>query len=120
MKVEKIIGDRIREARTKLGWTQAQLGTHMLAMLGQPWSGQAVSQAEKGRRDFRAVDLVALAVALNQPIEWFFRPPEGTEVELPGSIVTLNEDNVFVIEPKTAEQTMVLIREWFGQPKEEG
>jgi transcriptional regulator with XRE-family HTH domain len=118
MEIEQIIGDHIREARTKLGWTQVQLGVHMLALLGEAWSPQAVSQAEKGARDFRAADLFALAVALDQPVEWFLSIPEGEKVDLPGSVVELTEENRYVIEPKTAGQTMALFRGWFGERSE--
>jgi transcriptional regulator with XRE-family HTH domain len=117
MKIEAIIGGRVREAREKLGWTQAQVGVHLFALLGEPWSPQAVSQAEKGRRDFRAADLFALAVALDRPVEWFFEPPEDEDaVDLPGSRVTWTPDDsehLYVVEPKSADQTLALLREWF-------
>lgn len=118
MTIEEVIGSKIREAREELGWTQAQLGIHLLAILGDAWSPQAISAAEKGRRDFRAVDLFALHWALNRPVEWFYSVPTGTEIEFPGSVVTvgtIEEPDKIAIAPKEAGPTMALIREWYGE-----
>jgi transcriptional regulator with XRE-family HTH domain len=45
VKIEQVIGERIRELREGLGISQAELGNR----LPLPWPRQAVSAAEKGR-----------------------------------------------------------------------
>jgi transcriptional regulator with XRE-family HTH domain len=80
------VGRRIREARKAMGWTQAQLGEHLGAYLGKPWSVQSVSQAEAGRRDFTAEELVALAAALERPVGWLFLPHDDAPLDFAGGI----------------------------------
>jgi transcriptional regulator with XRE-family HTH domain len=117
MRLEEAIGKKIKEAREERGWTQSTLGVGVLAVLGEAWSAQTVSAAEKGRRDFRAEDLFALAAILGRPVAWFYEVPVGTEIDLPGSVITVGNDedpNFMTILPNTASQAMVAIRTWFG------
>jgi transcriptional regulator with XRE-family HTH domain len=85
MRIEEVIGRRIRKAR-KLRHadipSQAALGEKMAEYLGTPWSRQAVSYAEKGQRDFKAAELAALALSLKVPLVWLIEPPEGSTVEI--------------------------------------
>jgi transcriptional regulator with XRE-family HTH domain len=84
MKVEELIGTRVKVARTEAGLTQAQLGEALGGYLGKPWSNMVVSLAETGRRNFAAAELVALAVVLKRPVAWFFSPLDTEAVvELP-------------------------------------
>lgn len=84
MKIEEVIGQRMSEVREAAGVTQAAFGEMLEATLGRPWSRQSVSAAEKGRRAFTAVELVALADALEVPIIELLSPPMSVEhVELP-------------------------------------
>jgi transcriptional regulator with XRE-family HTH domain len=89
MRIEEIIGLRIREVRTAKGWTQADLGVRMMLGLEKPWTPQAVSLAEKGERDFRAVELLMLAALLGVSVEYFFLSPDLTNrsVDLPAAVL---------------------------------
>lgn len=60
VKIEQVIGERIRELREGLGISQAELGNR----LPLPWPRQAVSAAEKGRRAFAAAELANFATTL--------------------------------------------------------
>jgi transcriptional regulator with XRE-family HTH domain len=86
MTLTAVIGARVRQARKLKGWTQAEMGSALGDYLGAGgWSRPAVSTAEAGGRDFRAVELLALAIVLERPIGWFFLPTEpGVPIELPG------------------------------------
>jgi len=72
VKVSEIIGKRVRQAREEEGLSQRDLGEKVGELLGRAWFPQAVSAAEKGRRDWTADDLVAVAWALHRPVGWFF------------------------------------------------
>jgi transcriptional regulator with XRE-family HTH domain len=86
VRIEEVIGLRIRHARklhpSRDPLSQAALGKKMEEYLGVEWSRQAVSYAEKGRRDFKAAELAALALALRVPLVTLIEPPEGSTVEL--------------------------------------
>ncbi len=64
MKIEELVGAQVREKREGRGWSQQRLGDELKAILGRPWSRQAVSLAEKGQREFGVADLLALALVL--------------------------------------------------------
>lgn len=88
MKVSEIVGYRMRLARAELGWTQTELGKRLGEKLnsdGRPWHVQSVSAAEKGRRAFTAEELLVLSSTLRHEVGWFFLPPDGENVELPGT-----------------------------------
>jgi 8-oxo-dGTP pyrophosphatase MutT (NUDIX family) len=55
--------------------TQEQLGLAIGELLGKPWPRQTVSSAEAGRRAFTAVELVAIAMALDAYVGHLFTPP---------------------------------------------
>jgi transcriptional regulator with XRE-family HTH domain len=82
VRVEELVGRRVREIREAKGMTQEQLGLEIGTMLGKPWPRQTVSAAEGGRRAFTAVELVVLARALSVYVGQLFIPP----VDAPGSI----------------------------------
>jgi 8-oxo-dGTP pyrophosphatase MutT (NUDIX family)/transcriptional regulator with XRE-family HTH domain len=69
---------RIRDAREAKGMTQADLGRAIGSLLGRPWSRQAMSAAEKGARDFKIAELVAIAFVLETTVSQLVLP--GTEV----------------------------------------
>lgn len=84
MRIEKIIGDRIRQGRERLGITQAELGERLAPLLGRSLSRQAISNTEAGNRSFTAVDLVAIAHALEWPdASWFLSAVGSEPIELP-------------------------------------
>jgi transcriptional regulator with XRE-family HTH domain len=71
VRIEELIGRNVKQAREEAGLSQRQLGEQL------GWFPQAVSAAEKGRRDWVAEDLVNVAWALRRPVAYFFRVPEG-------------------------------------------
>lgn len=98
MKIEEVAGLRVAEARDRRKLTQAQLGEHLGALLGKPWSRQVVWSAEHGQRAFTAAELVALARALDTQIEELLLPPSDvTEVELAGGAVISRDDIVLAL-----------------------
>lgn len=83
MKIEEVIGERVREAREAAGWTQQELGGRLERYLGRTWSRQAVSAAEKGDRAFTAAELIAFAATFNVQMAQLFTPTETDSVEMP-------------------------------------
>jgi transcriptional regulator with XRE-family HTH domain len=82
MKIPEVVGKRIYEARRGAEISQAELGQRLGEYLGKAWFPQAVSEAEKGRRNFTAEELFALAIVLDKPVAWFFLPPAGEDFDL--------------------------------------
>ncbi len=74
MRVEEVVGRRVREIREGQGMTQEQLGMAIGELLGKTWPRQTVSAAEAGRRAFTAVELVAIARALRVYVGHLFTP----------------------------------------------
>lgn len=90
MRVEQIVGRRIRDLRDSRGMTQDQLGTAVGELLGKKWSRQAVSAAEAGNRAFTAVELVAIARSLHVYVGLLFSPSlhvSESEIELGPGVV---------------------------------
>lgn len=72
--MQAIAGERLRLARQEAEMTQAQLGEAVAPYLGRPWSHQAVSSAEQGRREFTAVEVAVLGEILECSPAWFLTP----------------------------------------------
>jgi transcriptional regulator with XRE-family HTH domain len=79
VRVEEIVGQRIRERREQLELSQAQLGKLIGEHLGRDWPRQAVSAAERGQRAFTVAEMVTLAYVLGVSIGQLLTPPVGTE-----------------------------------------
>ena len=79
MKIEESIGARIRAERERQGMTLDGLGSEMAHYLGKPWTPQAIWQAEHGKRDFRAAQLLAFALALDVPVVQLLAPVPGQD-----------------------------------------
>jgi len=62
MTTDKTIGQRVREARDRVGLTQAELA----ARLG--WARATVSHVESGGRSVLAAELLPLALALDASV----------------------------------------------------
>jgi transcriptional regulator with XRE-family HTH domain len=90
MRVEEAIGKQISRLRMERKMSLTELGEALGRHLGRTWSRQAVHQAEQGRRSFTAVELTALALALDTTIPTLFRA-EGDEIDLPGRSVSAEE-----------------------------
>ncbi len=88
MRVEEMVGRRLREARERAGLSQAQLGTRMGAYTGKLLSRQSISQAEQGQRAFTAAELIAFAhITRAVPAEFLTPPDDVDDVVLPGGFV---------------------------------
>ena len=92
-----MVGRRVREIRERKGMTQEDLGQAIGELLGKPWPRQTVSSAEAGRRAFTAVELVAIASALDVYVGHLFTPSidqmHSAKIELsPG--VELDQENL--------------------------
>ena len=84
VRLEQVIGHRMRERREQMALTQEQAGQRIGELLGRPWPRQAVSAAEKGDRAFTAAELVAIAFALDTNVSWLLTPlAGGLGVEMP-------------------------------------
>jgi 8-oxo-dGTP pyrophosphatase MutT (NUDIX family)/transcriptional regulator with XRE-family HTH domain len=96
VRVEEVVGRRVRDIRDAKGMTQEQLGLAIGELLGKPWPRQTVSSAEAGRRAFTAVELVALARALGVYVGHLFTPSldgSAASIELSPGVV-LDRDEV--------------------------
>lgn len=76
MQIEEVIGANVSRIRDHRKMSQSQLGEALAGHLGKPWSRQAVSAAEKGRRAFTAADLLGLAQALDVSVPTLFLPSD--------------------------------------------
>jgi len=90
MRVEEAVGRQIARLRVQRGLSLTELGEALGDYLDKPWSRQAVHQAERGRRAFTAVELTALALALDTSVPALFRA-EDQRIELPGRAVSAEE-----------------------------
>lgn len=75
MRIEEVVGRRVAELRDTTEMSQQELGRRLGELLGRPWSRQAVSAAEKGRRAFTAAEILALAHVFEVPVARFYSPP---------------------------------------------
>jgi transcriptional regulator with XRE-family HTH domain len=68
------LGERIREARTLRGLSQAQLAQRIKRRQA------AISDMERGRMEPNATTLLLLADVLDKPVSFFFPSPWGPKV----------------------------------------
>ena len=80
MRIEQVVGMRIKQSREADDMTQEQFGQKLGELLGRPWSRQAVSAAERGGRAFTAAELVAASHVLSTSAGWLMTPPTREEV----------------------------------------
>lgn len=85
-RLEEIIGARMLARRTELHLTQEQVGERVGRRLGREWTRQAVSAAEKGRRAFTAVELIAIANVLGETIVGLLTPPDDVDLVVLGEL----------------------------------
>ena len=85
MRVEEIVGRRVRDRRTELQMTQQDFGQKLAPYLGKPWSRSTVSVAENGGRAFTAAEMVAMSDALGTTAGRLLTAPAGvSSIEFPG------------------------------------
>lgn len=83
LRLDELIGHNVRRLRVPL-MTQAELGARIGSLQREPdrsWSKQAVSQAERGLRPFRAVDLYLIAAALDTTLQRLLTIPNPSELD---------------------------------------
>jgi transcriptional regulator with XRE-family HTH domain len=73
-----VFAERLREARNARGWRQQDLADEM-GKLGMPMDRTTIAKLEKGQREVRLDELVALAVALDVALVHLVLPIEGDE-----------------------------------------
>jgi transcriptional regulator with XRE-family HTH domain len=103
VRLEQVVGQRIHDIRERAGMSQAGLGRALAPLLGRPWTRQAVSAAEKGARDFKIAELVAIARVLETTVAQLVLPgPEvRREVVFPsGKTITAMELLDAVLSPR--------------------
>ena len=59
-----VFAGRLREARTTRGWTQQDLADE-LGRIGAPMDSTTIAKVEKGQREVRLAELIAIAAALD-------------------------------------------------------
>lgn len=84
MRVEELVGQCVRDRREELGMSQPEFGQRLAHWLGRPWTRQAVSAAEQGKRAFTTAELFAIAQVLDtRPARLLAPPLNVAELELP-------------------------------------
>lgn len=84
MRVEEIVGRRIREHRELNNLSQEDFGKFMGVLLSKPWPRQTVSVAEQGKRQFTPTELVACSQVLGIAVERLFSvPADVASIEMP-------------------------------------
>jgi transcriptional regulator with XRE-family HTH domain len=107
MRVEDIIGQRIKDRRETMELSQEALGKLIGEQLGREWTRQAVSAAEKGKRSFVAAELLAIAYVLGVSVGRLLSPPaEAEAVELADGI-TLPRVALIGADPATTFDSMM-------------
>jgi hypothetical protein len=98
--LEELVGRNIAAARTESGggreWlSQEALGQRLAFYLGKPWTKQAVSDAENGRRRFDPTELIAFAYALEHTsvVDLLAAGPEDS-IHLPGEAPDIPGDSL--------------------------
>lgn len=104
MKLEEVVGVNVARLREHKRMSQAELGDKLGQYLGKPWTRQAVSAAEKGRRAFAVAELVALASTLEadmaELLSVMLAVPDE-EVELPGASISMDAYSRLVEPPNS-------------------
>ena len=59
--LDTAIGNNLKFLRERENWSQAELALRLAQRTGESWHQQLVSLAERGKRPFRVLDLLAIA-----------------------------------------------------------
>lgn len=113
MRIEEVIGRRMKFVRELNEMTQEQVGEQLGAMLGKPWSRQAVSLAEQGKRAFTAAELVAIAAVVGTTVSRLFTPPlDARAIELPTGVTLTRSEMLKTALPRdSADKVIEQMRE---------
>ncbi len=71
--LDPVVGQRVRELREARAWSQSDLA-HALEQRGLTWHQTTVAKVEAGRRTIKASEALALAYALQIPVEKLLDP----------------------------------------------
>lgn len=82
IRIEAVIGANIKRRREFRGLSQAEFGKLLATYLGGPWPPQTVSTAEKGRRQFVAAEVAAIARLLSCRPQDLFTPKTPSRVQI--------------------------------------
>lgn len=108
MRIEEVIGQRMKDVRELNELTQEQVGEQLGTMLGKPWSRQAVSMAEQGRRAFTAAELLAIASVVGTTVSRLFTPPlHARDIEMPSGETLSRAEVVDTTLPRISADEMV-------------
>jgi transcriptional regulator with XRE-family HTH domain len=85
------LSDRVHMARRKLGLTQAEFAAKVRqdGLRARRWTTADISELENGKMDPRLSEMLDLAFALGQPLDWLTQPLDGFrefDSTIPGSI----------------------------------
>lgn len=80
----KIIGQKIKEARETIGFTQQELGEKI------DKTGAAIGYIERGERGLNVNDLIAFSKALNVPLKFFFQDKTSETILLQETLYKLH------------------------------
>jgi transcriptional regulator with XRE-family HTH domain len=88
--MEEIVGANLTRYREREGISRAELGRRIGAFANKPWSRQAVSLAEAGKRAFGVTDLVTISYSTGLTVTDLLTIPEdvdhielGAEIPIP-------------------------------------
>jgi hypothetical protein len=101
------------------GMSQSDLGRALAPLLGRPWSRQAVSAAEKGARDFKIAELVAIARVLGTTVArgTYVKPWDGLVPEVIDSYLRNGADQWEANTRLSYANALQPAREWFAHRK---
>lgn len=92
MRIEEVIGQRVKAAREAAGMSLKEVGVAVGEYLDRAWTAQAVWQAEHGQRDFKAAHLLALALVLEIPVVQLLAPlSAGESIDIDSHTITEDE-----------------------------
>jgi len=83
---ERLIGERIKEARVTAGLSQAQLGEKIAK------SGAAIGYMERAERSIFVEDLIEISKVLEIPLDYFFTPETSNIQRLQTTLDKLHKD----------------------------
>jgi transcriptional regulator with XRE-family HTH domain len=82
-RIKAIFARRLREARSARGWTQQYLADRLIEM-GVKMDRTAIARVERGQREVRLEELVAIAAALDVALVYLLFPIDGDVRHLAG------------------------------------
>lgn len=112
--INQLVSYNLMRARRSAAWTQQDVAELLEKYTGRPWSNASVSAAERawqgGRpRRFDANELVALSVIFDEPIGYFFLPPDGEDASKWVAMCELPDMELPKVDPSESYDLMSVI-----------